>query len=573
MKLAMFSVTLLLIFAVNAQGFAVVPSTLSSSSLRKTKAAFVSSVRGGDTGTVDGLVLSSSSSSSSTTSEATIIDTSGIPSWESLESELEHFRSNVVEKEKPPLLTLYRDTNGWCPFCERVWVAIRAKGIPYQETTVSLQNKPEWYKQMVPSGLVPAVLFHGDDSNITSRNLVWESDAILYALDEMFPDTPRLMKKNKQDVDEEFDAAMDMQNRLQSAGFKFAYAGRNETSTEEEKQKVRNDFESALDELDTAFGEQRQKLKNPNSNDGCFRLGSEFSGIDAMMIPTLERWRYQLPLTENLDILENRIHLTKYFEHLDSFSPYSDRVAGDKYSWTATASQFLRYFGGGEDKPEVAAKIKRCDAAAKELEKEFINVNYQMNYVEDEDKDEEDDRLMEILIKAAADAKTSSNEKELSNESIIKNINKTKNDQISDERLFALEAVTKLISNHEAVVSDCVRDEPISQKHIPRGTDKDTADLLLRHVASVLLQTASLSLKPIIDNVADVVVQDSSNRRTQGAVALKTVATRLSVPRDMGAPAAALLREVLSIVAEDLLADEEVQTTVSTPTTVEKVLE
>ena len=44
---------------------------------------------------------------------------------------------------------LIRDTNGWCPFCERVWVAIRAKGIPYQETTVSLQNKPEWYVQDV----------------------------------------------------------------------------------------------------------------------------------------------------------------------------------------------------------------------------------------------------------------------------------------------------------------------------------------------------------------------------------------------------------------------------------------
>lgn len=107
MKLAVFSVTLLFIFAVNAQGFAVVPSTLSSSSLRNAKAAFVSSVRGGGTGTVDGLVLSSSSSST-TTPEATTIDTSGIPSWESLESELENFRSNVVEQEKPPLLTLYR---------------------------------------------------------------------------------------------------------------------------------------------------------------------------------------------------------------------------------------------------------------------------------------------------------------------------------------------------------------------------------------------------------------------------------------------------------------------------------
>lgn len=419
---------------------------------------------------------------------------------------------------------------------------------------------------MVPSGLVPAVLFHGDDSsNNTSRNLVWESDAILYALDEMFPDTPRLMKNNKQDIDDEFDSAMEMQDRVQAAGFKFAYGGRNETLTEDEKQKIRNDFDSALDELDTAFGEQRQKLKNPD-NDGCFRLGSEFSGVDAIMIPTLERWRYQLPITENLNILENRIHLTKYFEHLDSFSPYSDRVAGDRYSWTATTSMFLRYFGGGEDKPEVVAKIERADAAAKELAKEFINNNNQINYDDADADDDDDDRLFALLIEAAAAkaAKESTNERELTNESIINNNNS--NNQISDERLFALEAVTKLISNHEAVVSDCVRDEPLSQKHIPRGSDRDTADLLLRHVASVLLQTASLSSTSLIDNVADI-VKDSSSR-TQGALALKAVATRLCVPRDMGAPSAALLREVLSIVAEDLLdesvADEEEQS-VATP--------
>lgn len=46
-------------------------------------------------------------------------------------------------------ININRDTNGWCPFCERVWVAIRAKGIPYQETLVPLQNKPEWYVQDV----------------------------------------------------------------------------------------------------------------------------------------------------------------------------------------------------------------------------------------------------------------------------------------------------------------------------------------------------------------------------------------------------------------------------------------
>ena len=28
------------------------------------------------------------------------------------------------------MLTLYRDTNGWCPFCERVWIGLEKKGIP-----------------------------------------------------------------------------------------------------------------------------------------------------------------------------------------------------------------------------------------------------------------------------------------------------------------------------------------------------------------------------------------------------------------------------------------------------------
>ncbi|EJK74264.1 hypothetical protein THAOC_04066, partial [Thalassiosira oceanica] len=51
--------------------------------------------------------------------------------------------------DRKPLVTLFRDTNGWCPFCERVWVLLRAKGIPYDEQLVSLQNKPDWYKALV----------------------------------------------------------------------------------------------------------------------------------------------------------------------------------------------------------------------------------------------------------------------------------------------------------------------------------------------------------------------------------------------------------------------------------------
>lgn len=63
---------------------------------------------------------------------------------------------------------------------------------------------------MVPSGLVPAVLFHENEEKNTTRTLVWESNDILYALDAMFPETtPQLMKAKGTDA--AFDAALELQ--------------------------------------------------------------------------------------------------------------------------------------------------------------------------------------------------------------------------------------------------------------------------------------------------------------------------------------------------------------------------
>lgn len=42
--------------------------------------------------------------------------------------------------ETPPVL-LYRDTNSWCPFCERVWFALEEKEIPFETEFIDLSNK------------------------------------------------------------------------------------------------------------------------------------------------------------------------------------------------------------------------------------------------------------------------------------------------------------------------------------------------------------------------------------------------------------------------------------------------
>lgn len=411
--------------------------------------------------------------------ENIIAVTSTPPSWDDLSAAID--ASVTVEPPEKPLVTLYRDTNGWCPFCERIWIILRAKGIPYDEQLVSLQNKPDWYKALVPTALVPAVLFHGEEGK-NDRRIVWESSDILAALDEEFPESPQMEFDTP-----EYKVAVQMNEDLTMAGFGFVYAGRNDTLTEEDKLERRHKFIAELDRLNTAL--EAQKV-------GGFRLGKDFTALDALMIPTLERWRYQLPLTTEIDILEGRPALKAWFEAMDSFEPFIGRVAGDEYSWTATNSMFLRYFGGGEDKPEVAAAIERADNAAESLSSLFAE-----------------------------------------------------NAAVEEDGKYSKEAAAKLVANHEAVVKDCTRDDPKSQQHIGRASNAENADALLRYVASLLLSDDDTVLQAKEASLLDVENKESAK---DTAAAARTVASRLCVPRDMSAPAASILRAALAIVADRL---------------------
>lgn len=52
-----------------------------------------------------------------------------------------------------------------------MWFALEEKNIPYDTVLINLQDKPEWYKKMVPTQLVPSVRINGE--------LVYESYDIL----------------------------------------------------------------------------------------------------------------------------------------------------------------------------------------------------------------------------------------------------------------------------------------------------------------------------------------------------------------------------------------------------------
>ncbi|MGB3671281.1 MAG: glutathione S-transferase family protein [Phormidesmis sp.] len=78
-------------------------------------------------------------------------------------------------------VTLYRDNHAWCPYCQKIWLWLEEKRIPYRVAKVTMfcyGQKEDWYKRKVPSGMLPALELDG--------KIITESDDILVALEQAF---------------------------------------------------------------------------------------------------------------------------------------------------------------------------------------------------------------------------------------------------------------------------------------------------------------------------------------------------------------------------------------------------
>ena len=84
-------------------------------------------------------------------------------------------------EESDVRVTLYRDNHAWCPYCQKVWLWLEEKQIPYRIKKVTMfcyGKKESWYKRKVPSGMLPAIELDG--------RIITESDDILLALEKVY---------------------------------------------------------------------------------------------------------------------------------------------------------------------------------------------------------------------------------------------------------------------------------------------------------------------------------------------------------------------------------------------------
>ena len=60
--------------------------------------------------------------------------------------------------------TLYRDTAAWCPYCQKIWLQLEEKRIPYRVELINMRSygpKPQEFLERVPGGLLPALEIDG----------------------------------------------------------------------------------------------------------------------------------------------------------------------------------------------------------------------------------------------------------------------------------------------------------------------------------------------------------------------------------------------------------------------------
>ena len=85
------------------------------------------------------------------------------------------------QPESSVRVTLFRDHHAWCPYCQKVWLWLEFRRIPYRIRKVTMRcygPKEPWFTALVPSGMLPALELDG--------RLLTESDRILEALERTF---------------------------------------------------------------------------------------------------------------------------------------------------------------------------------------------------------------------------------------------------------------------------------------------------------------------------------------------------------------------------------------------------
>jgi len=207
--------------------------------------------------------------------------------------------------ENDVIVTLYRDRHSWCPYCQKIWLWLEFKRIPYRVKKINMfcyGQKETWFLNKVRSGKLPAIEFKGQ--------VITESDDIIAFLENEFGAlgsfiTSSHLKKTRELEREIFRAWC---NWLCRESFNF---------TDNSFRKKR--FKESISKFDEILGRSESGFIDPAES-----TSSELvPGIgDIIFIPYMERMNASLTYYKGFNIRSNFRYIDKWLTLFEGTSAY-----------------------------------------------------------------------------------------------------------------------------------------------------------------------------------------------------------------------------------------------------------
>lgn len=207
-----------------------------------------------------------------------------------------------------PEVTLYRDASSWCPYCQRVWLYLEEKQLPYEVQTVPMScygDKPSSFLELSPSGNIPAAIIKG--------RVVLESKDIMFALEAEFPEARPMLPAGQA---ERATALLALERRTFNAWLLWLNCVAHVP--------FEQDMHDRLSEIDAQLG--------TTDAAGPYFLGADLSLVDCMFTPFLERMAASLPYYKGFTARDSRYpHLLRWYEAMDQRPAYRG-IKSDYYT-------------------------------------------------------------------------------------------------------------------------------------------------------------------------------------------------------------------------------------------------
>jgi glutathione S-transferase len=266
---------------------------------------------------------------------------------------------SVLDPSPPTLSstrpTLFRERHGWCPYSERVWLALEL--LKVEHDTIRIDNtdgpRPSYF-----SGQTPQIQWPSDDNGggASPRRRQGESRELVAELDCRYNNNGwRAQDRHVQDVMDQFPKIFPARARPSSrAAFLFQSSG---------EPLWRSVFEKTLEGVDA--------LLSQSDGDGPYFCGSEFTAADIFYVPFLERYRYQLPcLHVDLEPFDATKYpsLHRWYNAMDQIPEYACLVKGDAQSWAKVLTMH-GYGNAGVVPDELTDRLDRVMTQPSHLDK------------------------------------------------------------------------------------------------------------------------------------------------------------------------------------------------------------